>query len=268
MCIRDSAWGFQLVHHDLWDYDTAAPPLLATLTHAGKPTPVVIQGNKTGLLYVLHRDTGAPVFPVEERPVPQSDIPGEVTSPTQPFPVAPPPLVPQQLSADSVWGPTPEDREWCRMEIGRLRNQGIFLSLIHIFHHRRRVHLSSSVPRQRLVPVVHQLPVPVRRALLGHLPFRYRAYSVDGFPDGHAEFLSPQLPAFRVHILDSEHAQDHPAGELCGARALLRRHLERCVSEGRRIPHVVARSLDAVCLRGFGVLGRVSKNASESGLAN
>jgi quinoprotein glucose dehydrogenase len=120
------AWGFQLVHHDLWDYDTASPPLLATLTHAGKPTPVVIQGNKTGLLYVLHRDTGAPVFPVEERPVPLSDVPGEVTSPTQPFPVAPPPLVPQQLSRDAVWGPTAEDREWCRIEIGRLRNDGIF----------------------------------------------------------------------------------------------------------------------------------------------
>ncbi len=120
------AWGFQLVHHDLWDYDTASPPLLTSLNHAGKIIPVVIQGNKTGLLYMLHRDTGAPVFPVEERPVPQSDVPGEVTSPTQPFPVVPPPLVPQQLSKDDIWGPTAEDREWCRIEIGKLRNQGIF----------------------------------------------------------------------------------------------------------------------------------------------
>jgi quinoprotein glucose dehydrogenase len=79
-------WGFQLVHHDLWDYDTASAPLLATVKRGGKPIPVVIQGNKTALLYVLNRDTGAPVFPVEERPVPQSDVPGEVTSPTQPFP--------------------------------------------------------------------------------------------------------------------------------------------------------------------------------------
>src|SRR5579862_3272237 len=71
------AWGFQLVHHDLWDYDTAAPPLLATIPHNGKPTPVVIQGNKTGFLYVLNRDTGLPVFPVEERPVPHSDVPRE-----------------------------------------------------------------------------------------------------------------------------------------------------------------------------------------------
>ena len=71
-------WGFQLVHHDLWDYDSAAPTLLATVPHDGKKVPVVIQGNKTGFLYVLNRDTGVPVFPVEERPVPQTDVPGEV----------------------------------------------------------------------------------------------------------------------------------------------------------------------------------------------
>jgi glucose dehydrogenase len=78
------AWGFQLVHHDLWDYDSASPPLLATITRKGQQVPVVIQGNKTGFLYVLNRDTGAPVFPVEERPVPQTDVPGEISSPTQP----------------------------------------------------------------------------------------------------------------------------------------------------------------------------------------
>jgi quinoprotein glucose dehydrogenase len=120
------AWGFQLVHHDLWDYDTAAPPLLATLPHEGKEVPVVIQGNKTGFLYVLNRDTGKPVFPVIEKPVPQSDVPAEVTSPTQPFPVAPPPLVPQHISANDAWGATPQDREACRAEILGLRNEGIF----------------------------------------------------------------------------------------------------------------------------------------------
>jgi len=120
------AWGFQLVHHDLWDYDTASPPLLATLRQNGQKFPVVIQGNKTGLLYVLTRDTGAPVFPVEERPVPQSEVPGEVTSPTQPFPVAPPPLAPQRVSADDAWGLTPEDREACRKWLREFRNEGIF----------------------------------------------------------------------------------------------------------------------------------------------
>lgn len=120
------AWGFQLVHHDLWDYDTAAPPLLATLTHDGKKIPVVIQGNKTGLLFVLNRDTGEPVFPVEERPVPKSDVPGEAASPTQPFPVTPPPLVPQHFSMDDIWGPTQEDRQACQAVIGKLRNEGIY----------------------------------------------------------------------------------------------------------------------------------------------
>jgi quinoprotein glucose dehydrogenase len=120
------AWGFQLVHHDLWDYDTASPPLLTTLRQNGKDVPVVIQGNKTGFLYVLNRDTGKPVFPVEERRTPQSDVPGEFASATQPFPTAPPPLARQKISADDAWGPTPEDRETCRNWIVGLRNDGIF----------------------------------------------------------------------------------------------------------------------------------------------
>jgi quinoprotein glucose dehydrogenase len=120
------AWGFQLVHHDLWDYDTASPPLLTTIPHDGKRLPVVIQGNKTGFLYVLNRDTGKPIFPIEERAVPQSDVPGERTSPTQPIPLAPPPLAPQNTSVDDAWGPTPADRDACREAIRKLRNEGIF----------------------------------------------------------------------------------------------------------------------------------------------
>jgi quinoprotein glucose dehydrogenase len=119
-------WGFQLVHHDLWDYDTAAQPLLATLRRNGVEMPVVIQGNKTGNLFVLDRETGKPVFGVEERPVPKSEAEGEETSPTQPFPIAPPPLVPQRLSADDAWGPTPQDRDACRVQMEKLRSEGIF----------------------------------------------------------------------------------------------------------------------------------------------
>ena len=92
----------------------------------GRRVPVVVAGNKTGFLYVLDRDTGAPVFPIEERPVPPSDIPGEMTSPTQPFPTAPPALAPQRLSADDAWGATSEDRARCREAIQRLRNDGLF----------------------------------------------------------------------------------------------------------------------------------------------
>src|SRR6202790_3440182 len=120
------AWGFQLVHHDLWDFDSASAPLLTTLRRDGQNVPVVIQGNKTGLLYVLNRDTGKPVFPVEERPVPPSDVPGEGASPTPPFPLAPPPQAAHQMSADGAGDPPPKDRETCRTWIRGLRNEGIF----------------------------------------------------------------------------------------------------------------------------------------------
>jgi quinoprotein glucose dehydrogenase len=122
----EMAWGFQLVHHDLWDYDCASPPLLTDLAHDGQKIPVVIQGNKTGMLYVLNRETGKPVFPVEERPVPQSDVPGEASSPTQPFPVAPPPLVPHSLATDAAWAVNSSERDDCFKRIGALRNEGIF----------------------------------------------------------------------------------------------------------------------------------------------
>jgi membrane-bound PQQ-dependent dehydrogenase (glucose/quinate/shikimate family) len=119
-------WGFQLVHHDLWDFDSASPPLLTTLHLAGQEVPVVIQGNKSGLLYVLNRDTGEPVWPVEERAVPRSDVPGEHSSTTQPIPIKPPPLARQTMSADEAWGPTGEDREACRNLMKQLRNEGVF----------------------------------------------------------------------------------------------------------------------------------------------
>jgi len=120
------AWGFQLVHHDLWDYDTASPPLLTTVMRNGQAVPVVIQSNKTGLLYVLNRDTGEPVFPVEERPVPQSDVPGEHSSPTQPFPTTVMPASPQRFTNADVWGATPADLSACRAAMRGLRNEGVF----------------------------------------------------------------------------------------------------------------------------------------------
>jgi quinoprotein glucose dehydrogenase len=120
------AWGFQLVHHDLWDYDSASQPVLATLQRGGADVPVVIQGNKTGNLFVLDRETGVPLFKVEERTVPQSDADDEKTSPTQPFPAAPPPLVRQQLSANDAWGINDDERNACRERLARLQSNGIF----------------------------------------------------------------------------------------------------------------------------------------------
>jgi quinoprotein glucose dehydrogenase len=114
------------VHHDLWDYDVASQPVLGTLRRDGAEVPAVIQGSKHGNLFVLERATGKPVFGVEERPVPKSDAEGEEAAPTQPFPLLPPPLVPQRLSAADAWGPTPEDREACRTKIEGLRSEGVF----------------------------------------------------------------------------------------------------------------------------------------------
>ena len=120
------AWGFQLVHHDLWDYDSAAPPLLTKLPRDGQSVPVVIQGNKTGFIYVLNRETGTPVWPVEEKQVPQSDVQGEKSAPTQPFPATLPALTPQRFSAADAWGPTAADRNACRSAFEGVRNEGLF----------------------------------------------------------------------------------------------------------------------------------------------
>lgn len=120
------AWHFQTVHHDLWDYDVPAQPTLFELEREGRRVPAVVQATKMGLLFVLRRETGAPLFPVEERPVPQSDVPGERTAPTQPFPLAPPPLARHALEPEDAWGLTFWDRGRCRERIERLRGEGIY----------------------------------------------------------------------------------------------------------------------------------------------
>ena len=120
------AWHFQSVHHDLWDFDNAAPPTLVDIRRDGREIPAVLQATKTGMLFVLHRETGEPLFPVEERAVPASDVPGEEASPTQPFTSGIPPLSRHQLTAADAWGPTPEDRAACRAVMDSLRYEGIF----------------------------------------------------------------------------------------------------------------------------------------------
>jgi quinoprotein glucose dehydrogenase len=119
-------WHFQTVHHDLWDYDNASPPALVTITREGRPVDVVLQATKSGQLFVLDRETGVPVFPVEERPVPQSSIFGERASPTQPFNTVIPPLSPMRFTEADIWAPTPEIRERCAALLRPMRNEGPF----------------------------------------------------------------------------------------------------------------------------------------------
>jgi quinoprotein glucose dehydrogenase len=122
----ERVWHFQTVHHDLWDYDVATPPLLFDIHRNGKIIPSIAIGSKTANLFILNRETGDPVFGVEERHVPNSDVPGEVASPTQPFPVKPAPVSPQKMTADDAFGVDNADRSWCRAEMGKLRTGAIF----------------------------------------------------------------------------------------------------------------------------------------------
>lgn len=119
-------WSFQAVHHDLWDYDLPSAPSLIEVERNGQRIAALAQPSKMGYLFILDRDTGQPVLPVEERPVPQDGVPGEWLSPTQPVPVAPPRLVPDRLEPQDAWGLTAWDRGKCRDTIAGLRRGGIF----------------------------------------------------------------------------------------------------------------------------------------------
>ncbi len=114
-------WHFQLVHHGLWDYDPPGPPVLATVKVGGRSTEVVVQLTKTGFAFVFERMTGKPVWPIEERPVPASDVPGELAAATQPFPTRPPPFEEQGVSLDDAFDLTPELRNEARTEMQKYR---------------------------------------------------------------------------------------------------------------------------------------------------
>ena len=107
-------WYRQLVHHDLWDYDLAAPPALFDIRRGGRVIPAVAQITKMGLLFVFDRVSGEPVYGMEERPVPQSTVPGEATSPTQPFPLKPPPLARNTFHEEEIYDRSPEHARFCR----------------------------------------------------------------------------------------------------------------------------------------------------------
>ena len=122
----EEIWSYQTIHHDLWDYDLPSMPTLVEVNYQGKKVEAVLQATKTGFLFVLDRLTGQPLFPVKETKVAQSDIKGELSSPTQPIPQSPPPFTDQSISADEAWGLTFWDRKQCREKIQALTNDGLF----------------------------------------------------------------------------------------------------------------------------------------------
>ena len=119
-------WYYQTVHHDLWDYDLAAPPALVEVARNGKPVPAVAQTTKMGLFFILDRLTGQPVFGVEERAVPHSDVPGENSWPTQPFPLKPPPLARMSMTKDDVTKRNAGAARFCGEWFSRLHHEGAY----------------------------------------------------------------------------------------------------------------------------------------------
>jgi quinoprotein glucose dehydrogenase len=120
------AWQQQLVHHDLWDFDLAAQPVLGDIELQGIPVPAVIQATKTGMLYIFDRAKGQPLFPINEKPVPPSSVAGEQAWPTQPFSSRPALVSQKPLDPEEAWGVTFWDRGKCRDMIAAHRNEGIF----------------------------------------------------------------------------------------------------------------------------------------------
>src|ERR1700719_2899074 len=119
-------WYYQMVHHDIWDYDMPAQPVLITVRRNGRDVPAVGQVTKMGFVFILDRLTGKPLFPVEERAVPKSDVPGEAAWPTQPFPVKPPALVRQSFSEAEISNATPESNRYCTELFHSLENHGMY----------------------------------------------------------------------------------------------------------------------------------------------
>lgn len=120
----EMAWVFQTVHHDIWDYDVPAQPSLVDLTINGEAVPALVAPTKQGQVFVLNRETGEPVLPVKEQPVPQGAIEGDFTAPTQP--VSAVSFAPEPLTEADMWGATPVDQLWCRIRFHQLDYEGIF----------------------------------------------------------------------------------------------------------------------------------------------
>jgi glucose dehydrogenase len=122
-------WHFQAVHHDMWDRDLPAPPILVSVSRDGKQIPAVAQTSKQGFVFVFNRETGAPLFPIENRPALPSTTPGEVASTTQPYPLLPEPLARQTITENDLTNRTPEAHDWAVKRLREIRHDGQFVPL-------------------------------------------------------------------------------------------------------------------------------------------
>ena len=230
-------WGYQLVHHDLWDYDTAAAPLVTSMSVKGKKTRVVIAGNKTGMLYVLDPATGKPALPIEERAVPQSNVPGEITSATQPFPTTVPALARQSFDRAETWGSNETNRGTCQAALANMRGGSIFtppsesvgLEVPGVFGGINWSGFAWDAKHQRLIVAVTNLPfkvqlIPADQFAAGnHGDFRGEASSQRGAPYAmaRASFIegTPCAPppwgeVVAVDLADGKIAWHQPVGSM------------------------------------------------------
>lgn len=122
----EARWSFQIVHHDVWDYDVSPQPTLIEIPVGGEMVPALLQTSKSGQFFMLDRRTGKPIRPVEERPVPQGPAPGDFLSPTQPFSPTLPAFDNTVLTPQAMWGLTPLDQLWCRIKFSQARYEGMF----------------------------------------------------------------------------------------------------------------------------------------------
>ena len=205
-------WHFQAIHHDLWDYDFPQAPKLLTIRHDGRNVDVVAQASKQGFLYVLDRVTGKPIWPIEEKSMPQSDVPGEKASPTQPIPTAPPPFARQSFTEKDI-NPylTAEEQAAVRELLKNSRNEGLYTppslkGTIQMPGHNGGANWGSSAinPQRGLFFIVSkELPVFTRLYAPGTAPGRRgggggRANAppaapvvIPGAPEGFVAYSSP-----------------------------------------------------------------------------
>jgi len=183
-------WHFQTIHHDLWDFDLPNAPKLMTITKDGKQIPVVIVAVKHGFVFVFDRRDGTPIWPIEERPVPASDVPGEHASPTQPFPTWPEPFARQSFTVDDINPLLPEaDQAALREKILASRNEGLFTppsvrGTISMPGHNGGVNFGTSAVdplNQRFFVVSREIPVVIK---LNELPEARLATARANMPNG------------------------------------------------------------------------------------